>query len=40
MQRIDIGLNSVTSFACSSFSTGHTSAVFQVDAKTLFPIHV
>ena len=40
MQRIDIGLNSVTSFAWSTSGTGHTSAIFQVDGKTLLPMHV
>ena len=40
MERIDIGLNSVTSFALSTFSTGHKSAIFQVDGKTLLSMHV
>ena len=40
MQRIDIGLNSVTYFAWSTFSTGYTSAIFQANAKTLLPMHV
>ena len=37
---IDVGLNSVTSFAWSTFGTGHTCAFFQVDGKTLFSMHV
>ena len=40
MQKIDIGLNSVTSFAWSSFGTGHRRAIFQVDGKTLLSMHV
>ena len=37
---IDVGLNSVTSFAWSTFGTGHTRAIFQVDGKTLLSMHV
>ena len=40
MQRIDIGLHSVTSFAWSTFGTAYTRAIFQVDGKTLLSIHV
>ena len=35
MQRNDIGLNFVTSFAWSTFVTGHIRAIVQVDWKTL-----
>ena len=40
MQRIDIGLNSVTSLAWSTFGTGHTRGILQVDGKTLLSTHV
>ena len=42
MQRIDIGLNSVTSlaFAWCTFGTQHILAIFQVDGKTLLSMHV
>ena len=40
MQRIDIGLNYVIPFAWSTFGTGHTLAIFQVDWKTLSLMHV
>ena len=40
MQRIDIGLNSVTSFVLSFFGTRYTCAIFQVEEKTLLLMHV
>ena len=40
IQRIDIGLNYVTSFAWSTFGTGHTRPIFQVDGKTLLSMHM
>ena len=40
MQRIDISLNFATSLAWSTFGTGHTRAIFQVDGKTLLSMHV
>ena len=40
MRKIDIGLNSVTSFASATFGTGHTRPIFQVDGKTLLSMHV
>ena len=40
MKRIDIGLNSVTSIVWSTFGTGYTRAIFQVDGKTMLSMHV
>ena len=40
MQRIDFGLNSITSFVWSTFGTGYTCAISQVDGKTLLSMHV
>ena len=40
MKRIGIGLNSVTSFPWSTFGTGHTRAIFQIDGKILLSMHV
>ena len=40
MQRIDIGLNSVISFAWSTFGTGHTRSIYQVDGKTHLSMNV
>ena len=40
MQRIYIGLNSVTSFVWSTSGTGHTPAIFHFDGKTLLSMRV
>ena len=40
MQKIDISLNFVTSFAWSTFGNGHTRAIFQVDGETVLLMHV
>ena len=37
---INIALNSVTSLAWSTYGTGHTHAIFQVDEKALLLRHV
>ena len=40
MERIDISLNFATSLAWSTFGTGHTRAIFQVDGETVLSMHV